>query len=83
MSEMVERVAEAIRNTNASTTGLLYSDLLTAMARAAISAMREPTYAMADKSVHAGWSGVIEGDIELELDSGIGLYQAMIDEALK
>ena len=39
MTEMIERVAEAIRTVNADSGGLTYSELTTAMARAAISAV--------------------------------------------
>lgn len=40
MSGMIERVAEAIRDVNADTVGLSYTELTLAMARAAIEAMR-------------------------------------------
>ena len=42
MTEMIERVAKAIRDTNANTVGLTFNDLSEAMARSAIEAMREP-----------------------------------------
>lgn len=53
------------------------------MARVALAAMRVPTEAMAQCSVNAGWSGVIEGDPKLERERGVYLWQDMIDAALK
>ena len=71
MSEMVERVAKALareydRDPETDNVGL-GTQLSTAMARAAIAAMREPTEAM----LYAGW----------QEDSSI--WRAMIDAALK
>jgi hypothetical protein len=48
MSEMVDRVADAIWRVNKETTGLRFTDLIRAMAIAAINAMREPTDQMVD-----------------------------------
>jgi len=73
MSEMVERVAEAIRAVNSDTIGLTYTELTTAMARAAIAAMREPTQAMIDAC-----------DLDIHTEGTIvGVWDDMIDEALK
>ena len=70
MSEMVERIAAAIRRTNEETVGLKYTDLTRTMARVAIEAMREPTKAMI--LAHH----LMRHDPEMA-------WQSMIDEALK
>lgn len=67
--EMVERVAAAIfvcRDTG--------RDFNTALARAAIAAMREPTEAMVDE----GWQ-----PFDADRDDVADAYRSMIDEALK
>lgn len=71
MSEMIERVAVAIRKVNAETIGLTYTELTREMARAAIAAMREPTDAMAF---------AVDGDWGPQLEDN---WRKMIDEALK
>jgi hypothetical protein len=80
MSEMIERVAQAIRLEWAahSTTPLpFYAGELEAVARAAIAAMREPTDDMKQiEGVHWGYPCAICGG----LTEG---WYAMIDEALK
>lgn len=81
MSEMVKRVAEAIRVTDMTTTGLMFTDLLEAMARAAIEAMREPSVPM----IASGWRELRRAHFP-RLGSGPGLveaYSAMIDKALE
>lgn len=75
MSEMIERVAKAIRDTNANTIGLTFTELSRAIARAAIEAMREPTqlelypgvsaYIKVEQrcrpvAFRAGWNAVID-----------------------
>lgn len=48
-----------------------------------VSEMREPTESMTRCAIGAGWSGCIEGIEECEMESGGGLWKAMIDEALR
>lgn len=75
MSEdMVERVAKAIRDTNANTVGLTFTELSEAMARAAIEAMREPTPEMMQAYVHAF--------VSKDRFEGEKVYGQMIDAAL-
>lgn len=54
-----------------------------AMARAAIAALREPTEAMLQEAVGAGWHGGVEGYTRGEMEHGANLWRAMIDVALK
>jgi hypothetical protein len=68
MSEMVKRVAGAIREVNNDTIGLSYTELTELMARAAIAAVREPTTEM----LMASGLGRTQK----------ARYQAMIDAAL-
>lgn len=85
MSEMVERVAEAIMRVDAD--GKI-SDYYK-WARAAIEAMREPTEEMRragfENSPHdvGGCRDQIESGREWMKLAVVGPYQAMIDEALK
>lgn len=71
MTDMVERVAEAIRDVNADTVGLSYSELTTNMARAAIAAMRELTEEMRQEAAY------FLGSVDIAPS-----WNAMIDAAL-
>jgi len=51
-------------------------------ARAALEAMRVPSEEMKQCAIGAGWHGGIEGDAEIEMEFGEGLWTAMIDAAL-
>lgn len=77
MSEMVERVADALAGKSRIETTRTY--WLT-MARAAIAAMREPTEAMSSVQYYADFG---EKGLQLSPDDQSGIWRAMIDEALK
>jgi len=70
MTDMIERVTQALREVLWNYGVQLTKEMDELLARAAIEAMREPTEEMS----HAGW----------RTDSGIGtvVWQAMIDAAL-
>lgn len=82
-NEMIERVAKAIRDTNANTVGLTFTELSEAMARAAIEAMRDPINPM----LHAA-AKAMSPDFRPTLDYVSTKqkhrirYRAMIDAAL-
>ena len=71
MTDMIERVTQALREVLWNYGVQLTKEMDELLARAAIEAMREPTEEMS----HAGW----------RTDSGIStvVWQAMIDEAMK
>lgn len=73
MSEMVERVATAIRGVNETTAGLTFRELSEAMARAAIEAMREPICA----AIHCGCSN------HCDFDEAEETIRDLIDAALR
>ena len=52
-----------------------------ALARIAMSAMREPTDAMLKCCENAGWHGNIDGLPECEREQGRALWQKMVDAA--
>lgn len=96
MSEMVDRVAEALaqsfRDTVARVSGTSWEEtgvtlpskeVFERYAGAAITAMREPTQAMLERGRGAGWHGGIEGYWPAEEESAKALFCDMIDEALK
>jgi hypothetical protein len=78
MSEMVNRVREALIEAN-KTEGLLFSELMTLFARAAIAAMREPTESM----LGAPFEFFAIAHPWASKDNRRSHWQSMIDEALK
>lgn len=87
MSEMVERVAKAMELVMIQRQGMFGTsrDASSALARAAIEAMREPTEEMIDSAnaTAAYWhhdTSEVESEWREEM---LQEYQAMIDEALK
>jgi len=85
MSEMVERVAKALLRAEFNETPedegfwKKYADTYRQQARAAISAMRQPTEAMGIAGKYATWAGN-EGFSD---DHAKMTFRAMIDAALK
>jgi len=70
MTDMIERVAQALRNAES------YDASFTEMARDAIAAMREPT----SRQLDAGYAAISERQCDDDLAFG---WRAMIDEALR
>ena len=70
MTDMIERVAQALRNAES------YDASFADLARAAIEAMREPT----SNQLDAGYAAISERQCDDDLAFG---WRAMIDEALR
>lgn len=94
MSEMVDRVAEAIdiagfkwlkeQDPKDERLDFGWADVPSEVfARAAIIAMQVPTKSMCKLGRNGGWHGGIDGDHEAEEESAELLYMAMVREALK
>lgn len=82
-SEMVERVGEALSVACMEEFGATWNyDVRQKFARAAIEAMREPTFSMANAGMHIFSAAPVDtGWRDLARESG-NLWQAMIDAAL-
>jgi hypothetical protein len=81
MSEMIERVAEAIRLRSCERGYPVHPAVAHHLAAAAMEAMREPTPAMHD----AAWAASLEPNEPMQPDFpdiNAGIWQAMIDEAI-
>lgn len=83
MSEMIERVAVAVRTafTDAELNNprISFEELTDILARAAIEAMREPTETM----ILPGYDALMEWDARTGEDNGIAdIWSAMVDSAL-